>query len=522
MTLATIPISFQNLETNPTPIPTLQDRVTEELVIAVVGPVGSGCSTTISILKSIFENDFGYTVNIYKLSDIIEENLAFISQVKPPVLTDSERIEFFQDSGDSLREQFGNDYLVAKTIEKLAKFRDSEGVGKTSDGNTVPKKLRHVHLIDSIKHPDELNLLRRTYGDIFWQFGIFAPLDVRVQRLKFSKHMSDTEIAHITDKDYMELKDHGQKVRDVFYQSDFFIRNDQDNTSILDASIKRFLNILFGEPVHTPTSEESAMYTAYSEASKSACLSRQVGAAIIGSTGELIGQGRNDVPKFGGGLYSEDDNPNDHRCHAWKNKECHNDRKKNELYKQIFSKLNENGLLSTKADVESIVNSLKGTEVKSLIEYSRAVHAEMDAITSVARGHKFGLKGGSLYSTTFPCHSCARHIVASGIERVYFIEPYPKSLAVELHMDAVSENESDSGKKVVFLQYSGIAPKNILKLFKSQLTRKGDGGKLAPYDRKFAIPVVRVSLDDYSTHEKWVVAKLIENEEANKPPVIAA
>lgn len=522
MSLSTIPISIQNLEPNYTSIPTLQDRVTEELVIAVVGPVGSGCSTTIDNLKSTFEDDFGYVVNIYKLSDIIQENLTLISKSKPAALSNSQRIEFFQESGDSLRELFGNDYLVAKTIEKLAKFRDKEGVGKTLDGNTVPKKLRHVHLIDSIKHPDELDLLRRTYGDIFWLFGVFAPLDVRVQRLKFSKGMNDTEIAHITEKDYMELKKHGQKVRDVFYQSDFFIRNDQDNTTTLDRSIKRFLNILFGEPVHTPTLEESAMYTAYSEASKSACLSRQVGAAIIGSTGELIGQGRNDVPKFGGGLYGEDDNPHDHRCHAWKNKECHNDRKKNELYKQIFSNLSKNGLLNSKASVDSIIDSLKGTEVKSLIEYSRAVHAEMDAITSVARGYKFGLKGGSLFSTTFPCHSCARHIVASGIERVYFIEPYPKSLAVELHMDAVSENESDSGKKVVFLQYSGIAPKNILKLFKTQLTRKGDGGKLIEFDRKTAIPVVRVSLDDYSTHEKWVVAKLIENEEANKTPILPA
>jgi len=137
----------------------------------------------------------------------------------------------------------------------------------------------------------------------------------------------------------------------------------------------------------------------------------------------------------------------------------------------------------------------------------------MDAITSVARTNKPGLLGGTLYSTTFPCHSCARHIVASGIDRVIFIEPYPKSLAGELHSDAVSENEGDAGKKVLFLQFSGIAPKNILKLFNVGLTRKGSDGKLKTFDKKAASPVVVVSLDDYSTHEKYVIAELTENEQ---------
>lgn len=117
-----------------------------------------------------------------------------------------------------------------------------------------------------------------------------------------------------------------------------------------------------------------------------------------------------------------------------------------------------------------------------------------------------------MYSTTFPCHSCARHIVASGIERVYFIEPYPKSLAIELHSDSISENEGDVGKKVLFLQYTGIAPNNILNLFNSGSKRKDKDGKLKQFDKKTVSPVVAVSLDDYSTHEKLVIAELEENE----------
>jgi deoxycytidylate deaminase len=30
---------------------------------------------------------------------------------------------------------------------------------------------------------------------------------------------------------------------------------------------------------------------------------------------------------------------------------------------------------------------------------------------------------------SFPCHMCARHIIATGLREVVYIEPYPKSVA---------------------------------------------------------------------------------------------
>lgn len=488
-------------------IPKLKDRLTEELVIALVGPVGSGCSTSGSIIKNLLSKDYSYVVHYHKLSEYISANDHSTEPLNP-----AERIKHLQLEGDKLRDKYGYNYLSAKVIEDIAKKRDQEGLGQTAEGVSVAKKVRHVHIIDSIKHPEELQLLKSTYGEIFWTVGVFAPYDVRIQRLSFHGHLEPKQIHEIVQKDYSEEEDYGQKVSDVFHRSDFFIRNDGDNTSQLEKSINRFLEILFGCPVHTPTLDESSMYAAYAEAAKSACLSRAVGASIISEKGELIGLGRNDVPKYKGGLYIEDDLEHDHRCHAWQGKECHNDKKKNALYEQIYSKLKAAGLLSESASILNVEKELKGTDVKSLIEYSRAVHAEMDAITSIARTSKVGVMNGTLYSTTFPCHSCARHIVASGITTVYFIEPYPKSLAIELHSDAVSEKESDKDRKVLFLQYTGIAPKNILKLFSSGIRRKDKFGKVVPFNKQQASPVVMVSLDDYATHEKWVIAELEENE----------
>lgn len=497
-------------------IPKLKERQTEELVFAFVGPVGSGCSTGASLLAEKLKSDYEYEVFRYKVSDVISIGSQLVEKQIPKELPPTERIKKLQEIGDELRSKFGNSYLAGKVIEEIAKRRSETGLGESAGGQKVPLKLRRAHIIDSLKNPEELDILKATYGDIFWLFGIFAPYEVREFRLAHQLHIDKAQIHEIAQKDYKEQQEHGQNVRDVFHQSDFFIRNDKENTKSLDAALDRFLGILFSSPVHTPTTHESAMYAAYAEATKSACLSRQVGAAITNSDGELIGVGRNDVPKSGGGLYKEDDEENDHRCHAWQAKVCHNDYKKSKLYEQIFEALTREGLLNKNTSKSQVEKAVQQTDVKALIEYSRAVHAEMDAIISVARTNRPGLLNGTLYSTTFPCHSCARHIVASGINRVFFIEPYPKSLAKELHSDAISEDETKVSDKVVFLQYTGIAPKNILKLFSSKNKRK-ESGALKQFDKKSAAPIVTVSLDDYSTHEKWVIAELAQNEEDSRP-----
>ena len=87
--------------------------------------------------------------------------------------------------------------------------------------------------------------------------------------------------------------------------------------------------------------------------------------------------------------------------------------------------------------VKQALPLLKGIRIMQPLEYGRAVHAEMAAIVEAAvRG--VPIRGGTLYTTTFPCHECARHIIAAGIARVVFIEPYPKSLAAQLHDDSIA------------------------------------------------------------------------------------
>jgi deoxycytidylate deaminase len=127
---------------------------------------------------------------------------------------------------------------------------------------------------------------------------------------------------------------------------------------------------------------------------------------IENTDGDIIGMGNNDVPKFGGGLYSREDGDGDHRCFQWRGKICHNDFRKEEILSRIAVALGEAGIFDSKSGVvdpkkkAKAVDVLHSSDVRNLIEFSRAVHAEMEAIISVARNGKAGLIGGTLYSTS--------------------------------------------------------------------------------------------------------------------------
>jgi deoxycytidylate deaminase len=116
-----------------------------------------------------------------------------------------------------------------------------------------------------------------------------------------------------------------------------------------------------------------------------------------------------------------------------------------------------------------------------------------------------------MFTTTYPCHNCARHIVAAGISSVVYIEPYRKSLATALHHDAISEDPDDK-KRVVFRQYDGIAPHHYLTLFKPRRERKTEG-KLANQSPEEALPRFQVPLDGPVEYESKVIADLSAKED---------
>lgn len=116
--------SIQKLDQNSVDELTLslkvEDRSSLELVIALVGPVGSGVTTTASILESTLTEKFGYAVERIKVSSLIKEFSDEVLENIQDNLPVNERIERYQTVGNKLRKQHGAHYLADRVIEKIA------------------------------------------------------------------------------------------------------------------------------------------------------------------------------------------------------------------------------------------------------------------------------------------------------------------------------------------------------------------------------------------------------------------
>lgn len=517
---------------------------TPELVIALCGPIGSPLHEA-ALQTDHALREFGYKTAVIKLSDLIRINAESVG-VQIDEKSKFSEIQTLIAAGDEMRKRFGNDILAKLAIAKVrgdrqkefGEFTDLPVPTKTTSVHPI-KRQRICHVIDSIKNDSELSLLRLIYGDLLFAIGVFSPLEIRRKNLERPGKLSKTEIDSLIDTDSGEEFDHGQSVRNTFPRCDFFLRVDSsiaapdENRAVsqIVEKMRRFFCLLFQTQVVTPTADETAMYSATSAGRNSACISRQVGAAVTSVTGELLAVGWNDVPRSGGGLYgkaplgnfiSQKTNPLetgdvDERCFARPGSKCSNDEEKRALAEKIVDSLVV-GKLMTEDQRQKAVDQIVGdSRVKDLIEFSRAVHAEMHAILGAGRVAGVKIVGAKIYVTTYPCHSCARHIVAAGISEVHYIEPYRKSLATRLHDDALTE-EVNNNRMVRLMQFDGIAPRRFLDLFEAGNRKKA--GVLHLSGKLEAVPSTHVSLRAIPRLEDVVLAE-IQTKELQLPVLVS-
>ena len=237
------------------------------------------------------------------------------------------------------------------------------------------------------------------------------------------------------------------------------------------------MDLIFGSPYLTPTFDEYAMFMAFTSSLRSADLSRQVG-AVIAKNNEIIASGANDSPRAGGGLYwpifdekkhdiVDKSDGRDYKRGFDSNKiEQHN------IIQNILSNLDDTFDKEKKDKLEDV---LKKSSIKYITEYGRVVHAEMEALLFCARNN-ISSKEATLYCTTFPCHNCAKHIIAAGLKKVVYIEPYPKSKAFDFHSDSIINNEKEfllpdkNDSYVNFVPFIGVGPRKFFDLFSISLS----------------------------------------------------
>lgn len=464
-----------------------------ELIFGFVYSVGTNADPVASLLKDYLKQ-FSYTTHEFRISEHLRTLNLGISYVSG---SNFDEMNALMNAGNAARKRAtSNDILAVMAVNDIASTRRDE----------EPLE-RAAHVIRSLKTPDEVRLLRDVYRPGFFLIGIASDDDEQHQYLQNVKGLTTEEANSIIKRDQDEELRYGQRTRDTFYLADVFVELTAERYK---AQLERFLELVFGHPFRTPTREEHAMFMAYASGARSAQFGRQVGAAIGTQEGEVIAVGFNEVPCPGGGPYWDED-VTDGRDHAFGSKtdsnKLHRSRIVNSIVQSlekmlltednlraIFRALNEHSnepdlteilkkiaqFVATKSDASRAVDA---SELREITEYGRAVHAEMDALLTCAR-LGISVKGMRLFTTTFPCHNCTRHIIAAGVSSLTYIEPYPKSRALDLHNDAICFSYDDAKKtrRIPFVPFVGIGPRRYLDLFSLDLStgrkikRKEDNG----------------------------------------------
>jgi deoxycytidylate deaminase len=310
----------------------------QDIVIGLVGPIGTDLDPVCNALSSSFER-LGYTAVQVRLSKQLD-------QVRSQFALDlshqgeDERYKKYMNAGNAFRKAVGRgDAMSMVAVGAMRKFRKSSAARK------------HAFILRSLKHPDEVTSLRNIYGPAFVLFSLASSRVARVKHLankicrtaqKFDSSEFYPVAEQLINRDQQEIDDTmGQKVSKVFHLADFFI----DVDAPVDAAVKRLVELFLGNVFITPTRSEQGMFMAHASAWRSSSLQRQVGAVVASKDGNVIAIGTNDVPKPGGGLYWEGDDPDsrDFRLGGEIN-----DDMKHRMFVEVIQRLLESGMCHLK------------------------------------------------------------------------------------------------------------------------------------------------------------------------------
>jgi deoxycytidylate deaminase len=289
-----------------------------EIVIALVAPIG---------------------VNVAKAKEQLEMCLKkYHYDVNSIAVTALASIEMQSDDKDICRAQ-----LDAESINMPDKRKIFAGLNELDDGGITTcdiypylivekiKSLRkadgptQVYILDNLKNPHEIESLRRVYKKALFVVGLTATMFERISNKieidssgidssnnkKFKNQEITRAISEIL-QDYRKPINFDENLNNetsaAYQLSDIFInfdssQSDDDNP---DQNIERFVDLICGAPIITPTAHEHNMFMAYMSSIRSADLSRQVGSTIVNQDDDILAMGANEVPSPDGGQYWSD------------------------------------------------------------------------------------------------------------------------------------------------------------------------------------------------------------------------
>ena len=254
--------------------------------------------------------------------------------------------------------------------------RMSSTVGKSDAGSVASVKLNRNYVIDSVRHPAEVEVLRARTGR-FKLIWVDAAEGTRLARIlargRGGDPMTLAELRAFEARELGSNNTAGQQLLAVQQLADVTVCNDGDLPALHEALQRMLERSFFFE---RPSWDEYFMAIARVVASRSNCVKRKV-AAVITLDRRLISTGYNGTPR---GV-----------------RNC-----------------NEGGCPRCNSFAEG------GTRLDECL----CSHGEENAITQAAY-HGVSVRGGTLYTTFCPCLICTKMIINSGLSEVVYNADYP-------------------------------------------------------------------------------------------------
>lgn len=420
----------------------------------------------------------GYLQKIDGLMTKLKEN------INPDVLGD-----ILQDLGDNIRKH-GNPFREEGTINSDSVYLIAEQANRIikffRNRQDAEVKRRHHFVIECFRNPYEIEYFRYRYYE-FYLLSLYAGFKIRQERGSFSKER-DVRDSGEKNKTHEIFK---QNVSRCVYLSDIAINNEASLDDFHEKLIKYYA-LIVNPGCITPSFYETFMNQAYSLSLRSSCISRQVGAVIINKNGYVVGAGWNDAGEgqIGCGYRRVIDIKNlsdeilptnpisekSFRRYLIKERKgddciCFKDeyslyvlRKKFKTFmkkrKKAFDKF------GTREKQQKMIEEWLAEDIKvKRLEYCRALHAEENALLQSSKIGGMGVKGGRIFTTTFPCELCAKKIYQSGIKEIIYTEPYPESISQEVFL-------KDGIRKIKLTQFEGVKSHSYFRLFKASMDKK--------------------------------------------------
>lgn len=382
-------------------------------------------------------------------------------------------ITFLQDLGDQIR-GYGKTWPESNDLTEPKYVFTLPNALKVliNAYEIVNNETRFV--IDALRNPFEIVFFRQNFGN-FYLVGIIRDYKKREESVRSLIDQDSFEILNKRENYFKTEKKQSknnlsdwitsQDLKECLRKADMYIANiDSESKSYayLTFSLIKLIALILRPGSIMPTHDERCMQLASSTKLSSGCISRQVGAIVVDKERRVLGVGWNDPPK--GQIpcalrtcIKLTNNGNNIMFSKFEMSE-----KFREHIEGISSHDKPFCFRTEYSVYEQQLDKLK--EPPKRAEYTRALHAEENALLQASRNSSESLEGATLYTTASTCTLCAKKAYHLGISRIVYLEEY---------YDKAIEQTIQIGKMIIAVErFTGIIGHSFEKLYTSPLPEK--------------------------------------------------